>query len=141
MTNLLDSATRFENPVEVFNAPTQTVPAQALNRIFREMDIDGRQQEPLDSCGSFGRRSFHRMKYPDVDGSFVGIILWWTQLNPLIAHFQLRLTAGPFRTGFFLTELRPGALARYRDLNLRLQWSMSNRFEEFEGFIGDAAVV
>src|SRR5438093_3402370 len=81
------------------------------------------------------------MNDPYVDGIFAGIILGRTQLNPLVTHFQLRLTARSFGLGLFLTELGPGALAWNVDLYFRLQWSLTNRLEEFEGFIGDDAGV
>jgi hypothetical protein len=51
-------------------------------------------------------------------------IIRWTKLNPLVAHLQFSQTAGPFRAGFFPTELRPGALARHINLRLGLQWGL-----------------
>src|SRR5467141_2022295 len=131
----------LRNPVPVFDAPTQTVPAQALNGVFGGSDIHGSEQEPLDSLGSRRRRRFHRMNHPDVDGILVRTILRGTKLNPLVAHLHIGLTAGPLRTGLFLAELRPGALVRHVDLHFRLQGSLPDGLEEFVGLVDDAAVV
>src|SRR5437867_6395357 len=74
VSDLLDGATGLQDPVPVFNAPTQTVPAQTLNRIFGRSDINGSQQEPLDGIGSFRRSGFNRVNHPDVDGILVRMI-------------------------------------------------------------------
>src|ERR1022692_3430289 len=119
----------------------QTVPAQAFQGVFRGSDIHRSEQEPLDSLGSGGRRRFHRMNHPDVEGIFVRMMLRRTKLNPLVTHLHIGLTAGPVRTGLFLAELRTSALARHADLHFRLQGRLPDGFKEFEGLVHEAAVV
>jgi len=87
MSDLFDATAGFEDSLEVFNPPPESIPTQTLNGIFSGTDSDGRQQKPLDRLRSFRRSRFDSMNDPDVHGIFSGMISGGMKLNPLVAHF------------------------------------------------------
>jgi hypothetical protein len=122
----LDATTAFQDPVPVFNAPTQAVPTQTLLGLLRGGDLAGRQQEPLNGLGIERRRRLEDVHHAQREGLLVRALGRREELDFAPAQLDVRRALLVPDARLLLALLRARALAGHRDLELTLHGTVSN---------------
>ncbi len=127
----LDPQSRLEDPVPVFDAPPQTVPAHALPGIGGSRDLAGRQQEPFERVAAIlGLPRFLHVNDGQSDGGLGLVGRRRKDLDRPGAQNALGDPSFPLLAGLLLRLLRSRALAGYRDPKFSDRRRGSGRFEE-----------
>jgi len=84
--HVFNAAAGLQNPVPVFYAPAEAIPAHAFHGFFRRGDFFRGQQEPFNSLSIRGRIFLPGMNRPYLNGLLVLVIVWRLERHIQITH-------------------------------------------------------